>query len=84
MDTADYQRVIAALTREADTAHHQAAVVRQHTIGDGWQGRVRVEAEISLASCLDTIVRAEKALESAREDAVRAWRESLTTQSLLG
>lgn len=84
MDTADYHRVIGALGREADTVHHQAALLRQHTIGDGWQGRVRLEADISLASCIDSIDRAERALENALADVIRAWRESLSAQSFLG
>jgi hypothetical protein len=84
MDTADYHRVIAALSREADTAHHQAALLRQHPIGDGWVGRVRVEAELSLASCIDSIDRAEEALETALADVARVWRESLSAQSFLG
>ena len=84
MDTADYHLLIAALLREADTASHQAALLRQYDIGDGWQGRVRAEAEIALGVSIDTIERARRTLEQVADDAARAWRESLTSRSLLG
>lgn len=84
MDTADYHLLIAALLREADTASHQAALLRQHAIGDGWQGRVRAEAEIALGVSIDTIERARRTLGQVADDVARAWRESLTSKSLLG
>lgn len=84
MDTADYQRLIAALDREADVARLQAQLLREHRIGEGWWGRVRREAESALAHTIDDIARAERALHAARDDSAAAWRQALTASSFLG
>jgi hypothetical protein len=79
------------LARAAQTLSHEAwettatlNVLRAHSVGDGWRGPARRQAEVELSDTLSLIQEAISAVERAETEARRRWREAVAASQLSG
>lgn len=84
MDTDHYARLMASLAGEADRLRRAHALLLSHTIGDGWRGPARQQAEASLEHTLAGITAAISALDDAWSEARGAFREALSRSTVTG
>jgi hypothetical protein len=84
MDTQHYARMMASLAGEADRLRHTQAILRSYTVGDGWRGKAKRQAEASLADTVDSIGRAIALVDDAWGEARTAFREALSRSAVTG
>jgi hypothetical protein len=84
MDAHDFARLASLVVQERQTVNAALARFQTHTIGLGWRGLSRQQAESSRELAIEVAILSLAALDEAEQEAIRLWRAALVSAHPLG